>query len=150
MLDAVREVKPPFSPEQATADFAALLRSYGISRVTGDRYAGEWPRERLRTHGIEYALSDRSKSDIYRDCLPILNSGRAQLLDIKRLGSQLCGLERRTARSGRDSIDHAPGAHDDLANAACGALLLVGSEKQRMSPAEAETYARKVRAMMVR
>jgi hypothetical protein len=30
------------------------------------------------------------------------------------------GLERRTARGGRDSIDHAPGAHDDLANAVAG------------------------------
>jgi hypothetical protein len=33
---------------------------------------------------------------------------------------QLVGLERRTARGGRDSIDHAPGAHDDLANAVAG------------------------------
>jgi hypothetical protein len=30
------------------------------------------------------------------------------------------GLEWRTARGGRDSIDHAPGAHDDLANAVAG------------------------------
>jgi hypothetical protein len=29
-------------------------------------------------------------------------------------------LERRTARGGRDSIDHPPGAHDDLANAVAG------------------------------
>ena len=34
--------------------------------------------------------------------------------------TQLVGLERRTARGGRDSIDHAPGAHDDLANALAG------------------------------
>jgi hypothetical protein len=33
---------------------------------------------------------------------------------------QLCGLERRVARSGRDSIDHAPGAHDDVANCVAG------------------------------
>jgi hypothetical protein len=32
-------------------------------------------------------------------------------------------LGRRTARGGRDSIDHAPGAHDDLANAVCGVLV---------------------------
>jgi hypothetical protein len=36
----------------------------------------------------------------------------------------MVGLERRTARGGRDSIDHAPGAHDDLANAVAGALTL--------------------------
>ena len=38
--------------------------------------------------------------------------------------AQLCGLERRTARGGRDSIDHAPGGHDDLANAVAGAAAL--------------------------
>ena len=124
ILDAVRDVRPPFSPDACTAEFAALLRSYGLSRVTGDRYAGEWPRERFRVHGIEYALADRPKSDLYRDALPILNGGRCELLDVPRLAKQLMGLERRTGRSGRDSIDHAPGAHDDLANVACGALLL--------------------------
>jgi hypothetical protein len=39
------------------------------------------------------------------------------------LANQLCGLERRTARGGRDSIDHAPGAHDDLANCVAGAIV---------------------------
>ncbi len=149
VLDAVREVKPPFSPEQTTADFAALLRAYGIARVTGDRYAGEWPREAMRRCGVEYALSDRPKSDIYRDCLPLLNSGRAQLLDIGRLASQLCGLERRTARSGRDSIDHAPGAHDDIANAACGALLLAG-EKRSLTPEQVRQAQKQVAGWMGR
>ncbi len=124
MLDAIREVRPPFSPEAVTQDFAAVLQLYGVQRVHGDRYAGEWPRERFRTHGIDYALSDAPKSEIYRDFLPLLNSGRADLLNLPRLASQLCGLERRTARSGRDSIDHPPGGHDDLANVAAGALLL--------------------------
>jgi hypothetical protein len=53
----------------------------------------------------------------------MLNSRRVELLDHPKLVAQLVGLERRTARSGRDSIDHAPGAHDDVANAAAGALL---------------------------
>jgi len=37
-------------------------------------------------------------------------------------------LERRTAQGGRDSIDHPPGAHDDLANAAAGALVSVSGD----------------------
>jgi hypothetical protein len=53
-----------------------------------------------------------------------LNSGRVELLDLPRLADQLTGLERRTARSGKDSIDHAPGTHDDIANAVAGSLLL--------------------------
>ncbi len=130
ILDAIREVRPPFSPETVTEDFATLLKSYRVRRVTGDRYAGEWPRERFRTHGIQYDLSEQPKSDIYRDFLPVLNSGRAELLSVPRLASQLVGLERRTARSGRDSIDHAPGGHDDVANVAAGALLLAAAGGQ--------------------
>ena len=44
-----------------------------------------------------------------------------------RLVNQLCGLERRTARSGKDSIDHGPGGHDDLANSVAGAADLIAS-----------------------
>jgi hypothetical protein len=124
VLDAVRERKPPFSPEAVVDEFCALLLQYGLRTVTGDRYAGEWPRERFHVHGVTYEPSEPPKSDIYRDVLPLLNAGRVELLDLPRLASQLCGLERRTARGGRDSIDHAPGGHDDLANAACGALRL--------------------------
>jgi hypothetical protein len=124
VLDAVREVKPPFSPEGVVADFCALIKSYGINSVTGDRYAGEWPREQFRKHGIQYELAPKPKSDIYRDLLPVLNSGQAELLDHPRLIKQVLDLERRTARGGRDSIDHAPGSHDDLINAVAGVLVL--------------------------
>lgn len=123
VLDALREIRPPFSPEQTVTDLAAFFKSYRITRVTGDRYAGEWPREQFRKHGIAYEISERAKSEIYRDVLPHLNSGGLELLDVPRLHAQLIGLERRTARGGRDSIDHAPGGHDDLANACAGVLL---------------------------
>jgi hypothetical protein len=53
----------------------------------------------------------------------MINSGACDLLEHDRLTQQLVGLERRTARGGRDSIDHAPGAHDDVANACAGALV---------------------------
>jgi hypothetical protein len=122
VVDAIRERKPPFSPEGVVADFVDLLRSYRISRVKGDRYAGEWPREQFRKLGVTYDVSEKSKSDLYRDLLPALNSGKVQLLDDDRLFGQLVGLERRTARGGRDSIDHAPGAHDDVANAVAGII----------------------------
>ncbi|CAN5888557.1 hypothetical protein BH23PLA1_BH23PLA1_44930 [soil metagenome] len=124
VLDALRERRPPFSPEGVVQEFAALLHRYGLSEVTGDRYAGEWPREQFRKRGIDYELSPLSKSDLYRDLLPVINSAQADLLDDDRLVSQLTGLERRTARGGRDTIDHGPGGHDDVANAAAGCLVL--------------------------
>jgi hypothetical protein len=43
--------------------------------------------------------------------------------------SQFVGLERRTSRGGRDSIDHAPGGHDDVANAVAGAAWLASASK---------------------
>ena len=125
VVDAVREVKPPFSPEGVIADFAVLLKSYRVRQVCGDRYAGEFPRELFRRQGIGYVLSRKPKSDLYRDLLPLLNSGRVVLPRNDRLVSQLTGLERRTTRAGKDSIDHAPGGHDDLINSVAGAADIV-------------------------
>src|SRR5262249_16016273 len=98
----------------------------------GDRYAGMFPVELFRNHGIKYEHSERSKSDIYVEALPLINAGRVEVLDNKHLHTQLLGLERRTARSGKDSIDHAPGAHDDIANAVCGALVQVGNSPHHL------------------
>lgn len=124
VLDAVRERRPPFSPDAVVEEYAALLHSYGLTDVTGDRYAGLWPVERFGVHGIRYTASEHSKSDLYRELLAPLNSGRLQLLDLPALRNQLAGLERRVSRAGKDSIDHAPGGHDDVANACAGALTL--------------------------
>jgi hypothetical protein len=52
VIDVVRERRPPFSPEDVVLEFSANLNSYRISNVTGDRYGGEWPRERFREHGL--------------------------------------------------------------------------------------------------
>jgi hypothetical protein len=57
--------------------------------------------------------------------LPLINAGGVDLLDHDRMVTQLVGLERRTARSGKDSIDHSPGGHDDIANAVAGAIINV-------------------------
>ena len=59
VIDAIREVKPPFSPEAVVYEFATLLKIYNVSRITGDRYAGEWPRESFRKQGISYEPSGR-------------------------------------------------------------------------------------------
>jgi hypothetical protein len=128
ILDAVREIRPPFNPEAVVSEFATLLKSYRINTIEGDRYAGEWVASQFRNCGIHYRHSEKSRSEIYLEALPAINAHSFALLDNERLIGQLVGLERRTSRSGKDSIDHAPGAHDDLANAALGALVLAGSE----------------------
>ena len=130
VLDAVRERKPPLSPDSVIKEYAAFLKSYGIHGVTGDRYSAMFTVEGFSRHGITYTHSERTKSEIYLEALPLLNSGRLELLDDARLVSQLVRLERRTSRGGKDSVDHPPGSHDDVANAASGALVLVKGAMQ--------------------
>jgi hypothetical protein len=60
VLDCTREVRPPFSPEGVVYEFADLCKRYRVTSVTGDRYAGEWPREQFRKCGIKYDLSVRT------------------------------------------------------------------------------------------
>jgi hypothetical protein len=132
VIDRTIEKRPPYSPEQVTEEFAGVLKDYGISRVTGDRFGGEWCREPFRRRGIEYQLSEAPKSELYLALVPALNSGRIALLDDDRVVDQLVGLERRTARGGRDSVDHAPGGHDDVANAIAGVVyLLIGKPRDQ-------------------
>ena len=97
---------------------------YRVSRVTGDRYAGEFPRELFRKHGIAYDLAKQTKSELFRDLLPLLNSGRIVLPRNDRLQGQIVGLERRTSAVGRDTISHPDRGHDDVANAVAGAAAL--------------------------
>jgi hypothetical protein len=121
VVDALREVRPPFSPEFAVAQLVSLLRGYRIYTVEGDAFGGEFAREPLKKHGIGYQLAKKPKSDLYaHHLLPMLNSGRVDLLDHPRAIQQVVSLECHTARAGRDKIDHPPGGHDDLANAVAG------------------------------
>lgn len=129
ILDVVREWRPPFNPEGVVAESADLLKTYRISGIEGDRYAGEWVVSAFRNKGIHYAHTTKSRSEIYLDALPEINSHSFRLLDNEVLINQLCALERRPLRGGRDAIDHPPGGHDDVANAAMGALVLASSGK---------------------
>jgi hypothetical protein len=144
ILDAIRERRPPFSPDAVVNEFVGLLESYGIHKVTGDRYAAQWPVEAFRKLHVTYVASELTKSQLYQELLPILNAGRCELLDHPRLIAQLCSLERRTARGGRDSIDHPPHSHDDVANAVAGGLVLVGAKTSWFS---VEGVQREMRAM---
>ena len=102
-----------------------------MSTATADGWAGQFPVEQMRKHGITVKLSKRTKSVIYKEVLPLINSCVVRLLDLPRLRAQLGGLERRVARGGRDSIDHPPGGHDNVINAVAGALVAVAERRPR-------------------
>jgi hypothetical protein len=131
IVDAIRERKPPFSPQAVIEEYAALLKSYGVTKIIGDKFAGEFAREPFRAFGITYDPSAKPKSDLYRDTLPLINSRKVDLLDNKRMIQQFIGLERRTARSGKDSIDHGPNQHDDIANCVAGLIATMKSKPYR-------------------
>jgi hypothetical protein len=124
VLDCLVEVPAPFNPDSAVAQVAQALKSYRISRTVSDRYAAEWPVAAFARNGIKLEHSERDRSAIYVDALPLFTAGRGRLLDHKKLVSQFAGLERRTSPIGKDRIDHGRNGADDLCNSAAGAMVL--------------------------
>jgi hypothetical protein len=130
ILDALREARPPFSPEAIVKDFAELLHAYKVSELESDRWGGTYPIEAFAKHGIICKPSSRTSSEQFRDFLPLLNSERIELLDHPRLLGQLSALERRTSRGGKDTVSHPPAGHDDLAVVCAGVLTRATAERE--------------------
>lgn len=99
---------------------------------TGDRYGAQWTVESFAKAGARYIQSDRDRSNVYMDTLPIFTSGKVRLLDNPRLISQFAALERRTFSTGRERIDPGAAIHDDLANSVAIALSLLSLKKGPM------------------
>ncbi|MCH4554855.1 hypothetical protein [Mesorhizobium jarvisii] len=125
IIDAMREFRAPFDPEDITRAVSKLLAQYRLTSVFGDKYAAGFVTSAYSRHGVSYLHSELNRSEIYLAALPMLMAGEAVLLDSDRLVQQFTGLERRTGSSGRDSVDHVRNGRDDLANAVAGCLALV-------------------------
>ncbi len=123
--------RPPFNPRQAVGKFAGVIRSYGLSTVVGDAYAGLTFQHDFAEHGIAYRVSTVPASGLYEALEPRLNAREVELLDIAELAEQLAGLIRRGAKVG-----HAAGAHDDWANACAGAVWLAAAKPRVTITAE--------------
>ena len=129
VVHAIREAIPPFSPSSVVEEFSTLLKSYGISYIHGDKYAGQWPRKSFQSHGIAYRVAEFTASDGYLAFLPLLSSGRIELLDHARANSQFKELIRTTSPGGKDTVGHAKGRHDDVCNSiACACVMALRSE----------------------
>ena len=61
VLDASANVNRHSRLTTCRAEFAQLLKSYRITKIQGDRYGGEWPRDRFREHGIDYETARKAE-----------------------------------------------------------------------------------------
>ena len=123
VIDALREARPPFSPEIVASEFAALMKTYGVGTAYSDKWGGDWVKEQFAKFGIMIEPAPKIKFGLYLDLLATINSKRVELLEHQRTFNQVLSLERRTGR-GAEVIDHPSGAqyHDDLANCVAGAV----------------------------
>ena len=140
VLDLVHEVPAPHSPNAAVAQFVPILRRFQCWSVTGDGYAGEWPRASFQEHGVGYDLAERNKSEIYTAFLPLLNSHAVRLIEHSRMRHQLVSLERSTRSGGKDKIDHPRYGRDDVINAAAGACIMA-NDYGAVLPSHRQAYA---------
>jgi hypothetical protein len=124
VADVVRGRK---DPRAAVLEFVELAKQYHCSAVTGDNYAADWVSGAYREAGVEYRQSELVRSELYLAGLPLFTTGIVSIANQPPLLRELRLLERRTARSGKDTVDHGPGGSDDFANALFGALHLAAS-----------------------
>ena len=131
VVDVIRGSQPPFDPQTIAHELAALARSYGCQEIVGDNYAGEWVAAAFREAGIGYRRSEMVRSALYLEMLPMFARGNISMPDHPRLVRELRLLERRTSRSGRDSIDHPANGSDDYANSLAGVAYQCGRSQKR-------------------
>lgn len=124
-LDLIRERVPPFDFHDVVAEYAQILKRYGITTIYGDHRTSEIFMHEWKRHGIKMLVTNTTVEN-YRSALPLIISGHARLLDHSVLKNQLLTLER-DARN-REKIDHPRGGFDDVAAAGCGAIALAATE----------------------
>jgi hypothetical protein len=132
IIDAVLEYRPPFDPDEIVKRAAAQLAQWNITSVVGDAYGGLWPTSAFAKYGVQYTLSPLTKSELYLHTLPLWTAGRVRLIDNQRAVDQFAQLRRKVGSSGKESIDHVRGSHDDLSNSIAGVLW-------RLSPVRHQT-----------
>jgi hypothetical protein len=127
VIDVIRGRSPPFDPTSVVAEYAALLKDYGITNVKGDNYSASWVQAAFEAEGITYERTEKPKSQLYLECLPIFARNAIRVPEHAKLLRELRLLERRTHRSGKDTVDHGQNGTDDYANAAAGACYLANA-----------------------
>jgi hypothetical protein len=122
VADVIRGRRGVHDPRATAGEYASLALAYGCREVVGDNFAAEWVAGAFREAGIAYRRAELTRSQLYLEGLVHFTRGLVSIPDHPQLLRELRLLERRTARSGKDSVDHGAGGHDDHANALFGAM----------------------------
>jgi hypothetical protein len=133
VVDLVRGRRPPFDPREVAAEYSKLAREYGCQSIVGDAYAGEWTAGAFRDCGIAYRKAEKTRSELYLEMLPVFARAGVSIPNHPTMIRELRLLERRTSRSGKDSIDHPQNGSDDYANSLAG-VLYECSKRGRLPP----------------
>jgi hypothetical protein len=126
VVDLVRGRKG--DPIAAAREFVALAREYNCGTIAGDNYGAQWVAGTYSDLGAEYRHSPLVRSDLYLAGQVLFVRGLVSMPNEAQLIRELRLLERRTTKSGKDSVDHPAGATDDYANSIFGALYLVAAK----------------------
>lgn len=102
-----------------------MLKTYRVSEVTGDHYAGETFASAFASRGITYQDAEQSASKNYEALEPCLSGHRVVLPHVPTLEQQLLGLVWRGGK-----IDHPGGEHDDWACAVAGLVHRLLTEEE--------------------
>lgn len=106
-----------------TAEYADDCRRYGIGKVLGDKFSGDWVLNEFVSNGIMYEASPMTKSELFQNASVPVNQRRASILDDGRDNNstqeQLKGIETKVTA---DHYKYVKGENmnDDSANVFCG------------------------------
>ena len=136
VIDALRERVPPYDPDDVIAEFARTLAAYRVREVVSDKYASGFHSHAWERRKIRHKNSNLTRSQLYVDLLPRINSRSVRLLDHSKCVTQIASLERKTARGGTrgEVIDAPPNLHEDIANACAGACHLASGRLIALGP----------------
>ena len=120
VCDLLKDYIPPFNPESVVREISDILRSYRIDKLIGDKYGAAWVESSFEKAGIRYSACEKAKSELYLNFEGYVNTSMVELPNNPKLVNELCALERRRGKAGKDSVDHPPRGSDDLANSVAG------------------------------
>ncbi|GAF69474.1 unnamed protein product, partial [marine sediment metagenome] len=115
------------SPKTVCKEFSGLMKAYGISKCTGDRFAVGYVKELFRDNAVLYEPSKLSASELYLECQVLFTIQKIELPDDKRMKEQFKNLERKVRSGSRDFVSHPTFGdfHDDIANSVSGACVML-------------------------